>query len=101
MKNLNSFAIHGHKIVQTWLIWNCPHLVNPFAQSPGLNVIENFWALIDQNVWKHKISNKETRKNALKEEWNKIDPETTQKLVTSMINRLKDVVKQQGGHTKY
>lgn len=92
---------HKSGIVQSWLIWNCPHLMAPPAQSPDLNVIENLWAILDQNVRNHQISNKNDLKNALKEEWAKITPQTTRKLVESMPNRLKAVIDQKGGHTKY
>lgn len=92
---------HKSAVVQSWLIWNCPHLMAPPAQSPDMNVIENLWALLDNNIRKHQISSKEQLKKALVEEWNKIPPETTQKLVDSMPKRLNDVIKAKGYHTKY
>lgn len=92
---------HKSGIVQTWLIWNCPHVMEPPAQSPDLNVIENLWALLETNIRKHNISSKEGLKKALIEEWNKITPETTLKLVESMPKRLSDVIAQKGYHTKY
>ena len=92
---------HKSGIVQTWLIWNCPDVMQPPAQSPDLNVIENFWAILDTNIRKRKISCKADLKEALIEEWAKITPQITQKLVDSMPNRLKMVVDQKGGHTKY
>lgn len=92
---------HKAGIVQTWLIWNCPHVVHPPAQSPDMNVIENLWAILDTNIRKRKISNKSDLKTALTEEWEKITPQVTQKLVESMPKRLKMVVDQKGGHTKY
>lgn len=92
---------HKSGIVQSWLIWNCPHLMQPPPQSPDLNVIENLWAILDQNVRQHQISNKNDLKAALKEEWSKITPEITRKLVESMQKRLKAVIDQKGGHTKF
>ena len=75
--------------------------MEPPAQSPNLNVIENLWALLEKNIRNHHISSKESLKKALLEEWNKIPVETTQKLVASMPNRLKAVLDQKGYHTKY
>ncbi|XP_065363321.1 uncharacterized protein LOC135956697 [Calliphora vicina] len=70
---------HKAGVVQSWLIWNCPHLMQPPAQSPDLNVIENLWAILDQNVRQHQISNRNDLIAALKEEWAKITPKTTSK----------------------
>lgn len=92
---------HKSGVVQSWLIWNCPHLMEPPAQSPDLNVIENLRALLENKIRNHDISSKEALKSALLQEWNKITPETTQKLVASMQNRLKAVIDQKGYHTKY
>ncbi|XP_039969441.1 uncharacterized protein LOC120781305 [Bactrocera tryoni] len=92
---------HTSGIVQTWLIYNCPHVMKPPAQSPDLNVIENLWSILDTNIRKRQISNKNDLKVALMEEWAKIPPETTKKLVESMPKRLKMVIDEKGGHTKY
>ena len=77
------------------------HVMKPPAQSPDMNVIENMWAILDANIRKRTISNKSDLKTALVEEWAKITPQVTQKLVDSMPKRLKMVVDQKGGHTKY
>lgn len=92
---------HTSGIVQTWLIYNCPHVMKPPAQSPDLNVIENLWSILDANIRKRKISNKNDLKTALIEEWARIPCATTKKLVESYPNRLKTVTDQKGGHTKY
>lgn len=92
---------HKSAIVQSWLIWNCPHLMSPPAQSPDMNVIENLWALLDKNIRKHKISNKQDLKKALVEEWQKITPDITQNLVDSMPKRLQALLNAKGNHTKY
>lgn len=92
---------HKSGMVQTWLIWNCPHLMEPPAQSSDLNIIENLWSLLETNIRKHNISSKETLKTALLEEWSKITPEITTKLVSSMQSRLKAVISQNGYQTKY
>lgn len=92
---------HKAAIVQSWLIYNCPHLMNPPAQSPDLNVIENLWSILENNIRKYHISNKNDLKEALTREWAKISPETTQKLVESMPKRLNGVINNKGYHSKY
>jgi len=68
--------------------------MKPPAQSPGLNVIENLWSILETNIRKHKISNKSDLKAALIEEWEEITPEVTKKLVESIPKCLKMVVNQ-------
>lgn len=92
---------HKSGIVQTWLIWNCPHVIQTPAQSPDLNVIENLWHMLELGIRQHHISNVQSLKAALKEEWTKISPNYTQKLVDSMQSRLKCVINQKGYPTKY
>lgn len=70
---------HTSGIVQTWLIYNCPHVMKPPAQSPDLNVIENLWSILDTKIRERHISNKNDLKTALVEEWARIPVETTKK----------------------
>lgn len=92
---------HKSGIVQTWLIYNCPHLMTPPAQSPDLNVIENLWSILENNIRKHNISSKIDLKEVLLMEWSNISPDITKNLVDSMPNRLKSVIDNRGYHTKY
>lgn len=72
--------------------------MTPPAQSPGLNVIENLWALLENNFRKHNITSKEDMKKVLTEEWSKIGAETTQKLVDSMPSRPNEVIEAKETH---
>lgn len=92
---------HSAHVVREWLLYNCPKVMQTPPQSPDLNVIENLWHILEINIRKHTITNKESLKNALRQEWLKICPKYTEKLVKSMQNRLKDVIKQKGQPTKY
>ncbi|GFV27180.1 DUF4817 domain-containing protein [Trichonephila clavipes] len=69
--------------------------------SPDINVIEHLWATFETAVQKHQIRNKAHLKQVLQEEWDKISPGTTKKLVESVPRRLKDIIKAKGLATKY
>lgn len=92
---------HSSLIVKEWLTFNCPKLIKTPAQSPDLNVIEHLWAKLETEIRKHNITNKENLKKALLEEWEKITPDFTQKLVESIPNRLREVINNKGLPTRY
>lgn len=87
--------------VRSWLLYNCPHVIDTPAQSPDINPIENLWSYLDDKVRQHSISSKAQLKQILLEEWRNIEPNFCKKLVDSMPNRLKMVIKNKGLHTKY
>jgi transposase len=73
------------------------------AQSPDLNPIEHVWKIL-----KHKLRHRSQRPRnqaeliaAIKESWKEISPEQTVRLVGSMPDRIKAVIKQRGGCTHY
>ena len=70
-------------------------------QSPDLNPIEHLWEHLDHKIWQRQISSKDVLKAVIYDEWNKITPKITKKLVTSMSNRLSAVMKAKGKQTKY
>lgn len=92
---------HSARIVKTWLASNIAHVLPHPPQSPDLNPIEHLWEELDRRIRTRTISSKADLKAALIEEWNKIGEDTTKKLVHSMPNRLKAVIKQKGLPTKY
>ncbi|GFT39113.1 transposable element Tc1 transposase [Trichonephila clavipes] len=65
-----------------------------------INVIENLWATLEIAVQKHQIRNKAHLKQVL-QEWDKISPDITKKLVESVPGRLEDIIKPKGHATKY
>ena len=70
--------------------------------SPDLNPIENLWGIVKRNLYKngpYKSINKLSE--AFSREWSNITPELCKKLIDSMEDRLKAVVKAKGGFTKY
>lgn len=84
-----------------WMLYNCPNVIKPPAQSPDLNPIEHLWACLEQNIRKRNFRNKNQLKAILLEEWHKIDQNYILDLVKSMPKRLKAVIKQKGRATKY
>lgn len=87
--------------VRLWLLYNCPEIIKTPPQSPDLNPIENIWQELESRIRKHTISSKQQLKSVLQEEWGKITPEITKKLVESIPRRLNHVLKVKGNPTKY
>jgi hypothetical protein len=73
------------------------------AQSPNLNPIENLWNHLDYQVRKRKPLPKTKQEliEVIQEEWRKITIEMCHRLILSMPNRVKAVIKAKGGYTKY
>lgn len=70
-------------------------------QSPDLNPIENLWSILDQNVDKGDVTNRDKLFEALEKAWMNINPQHIRNLVESMPRRLQSVIEAKGGHTKY
>ena len=71
------------------------------ANSPDLNLLENLWHLATIKKRNPRPMRKEDLKQALKEEWAKIDMRKVNKLIDSMPRRLRVVIKAEGGTTHY
>ena len=73
------------------------------AQSPDMNPIEHIWYLLKKQINKRKTipRNVEELKQAILEEWEKIDIQTINKLIDSMPNCIQALLKAKGGPTKY
>lgn len=92
---------HKALISQTWLIYNCPHVMETPPQSPDINPIENLWGELEKRIRKFQISNKNDLKAHLQRKWSLIPPSFTEKLVQSMPNRLREVIHNKGYPTRY
>lgn len=69
------------------------------AQSPDLNLIDNFWKIIGNKVMAN-ITVTELWKK-LEEEWKKIEPEQCEKLVESSMYRCAEVIQTKARYTFY
>lgn len=70
--------------------------------SPDLNPIENLWAILKVRTGRRKPSTVEDSKQYLLEEWRRLEADDElSKLIHSMPQRCREVIKAKGSHTKY
>jgi transposase len=95
---------HKAKIVKKWFEER-PHiqLIAWPGNSPDLNPIENVWLWMKVQLRDVNASNIEEWKRKITELWTikMADSEYLKKLVESMPRRLSDVIKREGGTSKY
>ncbi|KAK2578548.1 hypothetical protein KPH14_012577 [Odynerus spinipes] len=92
---------HTAKKTREWLLYNVPKQLVTLPQSPVINLIENLWHILDIEIRKRQINNKNHLRRVLLEEWAKIGKKITQKLVDSVPRRLQAIINAKGMHTKY
>ncbi len=71
------------------------------SMSPDLNPIEHLWGILKRNVEERKVFNIHQLRDVLMEEWKRTPVATCEALVNSMVKRVKAVLENNGGHTKY
>lgn len=73
------------------------------SNSPGLNIIEHVWALLERKVRRQKPlpTNEDQLFAALEEEWYSISQQEIHTLYESMPRRVEACFKSKGRHTKY
>lgn len=71
------------------------------ANSPDLNCIENLWYTFKERVYRRNFKTVDGLFRVAQDEWNKIELSEIQKLISSMPNRLRQVVERQGRHSDY
>ena len=69
------------------------------AQSPNLNLIKHIWNYLDRQISCFERRSKKTFENALREQFYSVDAIFCKKLLDSMPNRLKEVIKANGLNT--
>lgn len=87
--------------VRLWILYNAPHTLQTPPQSPDMNPIEHLWDELERRIRKHHISSKAQLKEVIVQECGKIDAAVTRKLVQSMQDRLKAVIRSKGMNTRY
>ena len=71
------------------------------SMSPDLNPIEHFLGILKRKVEVRKVSNICQLRDVAMKEWKSIPVATCEALVNSMPRRVKAVLDNDGGHTKY
>lgn len=97
----------AHEVVQKWNKFNIPKvkvLIGWPPNSPDLNLIENFWAYIEQRVSQIKCHTFQQFAKCVKAEVKSTSPSRLSylcKLYDSMPKRLANVIENQGGKSGY
>lgn len=92
---------HTAKIVKNWFSQNGVEVMEWPPQSPDLNPIENLWHIVDRQVDRSSVRNKEDLYRKVKAAWDAIDEATIHRLIDSMSRRCLAVVQNNGFPTKY
>ena len=71
------------------------------SMSPNLNPTEHLWGILKRKVEVSKVSNIRQLCDVIMEEWESIPVATCEVLVNSIPKKVKAVLDNDGGHTKY
>lgn len=72
------------------------------GNSPDLNPIENLWYILKVQVGQKRPQTIRELDQCIQKVWyEEISKQTLANLIASMPNRIKEVIKQKGGTTKY
>ena len=92
---------HTAKITRAWLQNNSISVMKWPSQSPDMNPIENLWKILKKRIRDRRPKNLCELKLFAKEEWAQIPVKTCQTHVENYRKRLKALVANKGGPTKY
>ena len=73
------------------------------ARSPGMNIIENVWAILERRVFQggREFDTIEDLKECLLYEWEKLTIDEIRNPILSVPNRVVDAIIKRGGETNY
>ncbi len=91
---INKFHSHSVECTKQPIPYNWP------SMSSDLNPIEHLWGILKRKV-ERKVSNIHQLCDVIVEEWKRTPEATCEALVNSMPKRVKAVLENNGGHTKY
>lgn len=95
-------SCHTSKVVMDWLKEYGVDVIEDWpGNSPDLNPIENLWYIVKKNLRELDTSSLPKLKVAIEEVWNNLSTDILHKLVNSVPNRLKEVIRRKGNITKY
>ena len=92
---------HTSKLTTAFLAENHIRVIRPPAKSPDVNITENVWSMLMQELQKLGPQSAHTLEKSIKKAWSKISQISIQNCVLSMPHRLDLVVKSKGEAIKY
>ena len=92
---------HRSEVVTDWLNGIGIDVLRWAAQSPDLNIIEHVWAYVKKRLRGRRFTNCDELWEEVRNIWYKIPDDYIMTLYKSMPNRIKELIKQKGGSTKY
>jgi len=93
---------HVSKTTRRWFSRSSIDTLSWPPQSPDLNPIENLWEILKRQVYaKKEMKNLEDLQKHLQECWMNISMGSLVNLINSMPSRVKQVIKNHGGSTKF
>ena len=93
--------MHTSKLTSKYLNRNNINTITLPRCSPDLNPIENIFADLKRKLSKENISSVKDLEKQIRNFWSKLQKPYLTKLVNSMPNRLQEVIRRNGGMTKY
>ena len=66
-----------------------------------MNPIERIWVEAERRLMPYSSKNKDKLWSIIQQEWKSISPKVTSKLVNSQPKRLQEILKSNGGPTRY
>lgn len=95
-------SCHTSKVIKDWMKDYSVNVIEDWpGNSPDLNPIENLWYIVKKELREQDTNSLPKLKAAIEEVWNNISNDILHKLVDSVPNRLKEVIKKKGNITKY
>ena len=94
-------TVHTSKLTSNYLHRNNINNITLPGCSPDLNPIENIFADLKRKLSKENISSVKDLEKHIRNFWLKLQKPYLTKLVNSMPNRLQEVIRRNGGMTKY
>ena len=96
-------SFHRSKLTTGWLKKKKIETIKWPANSPDLNPLENIWGSLTRAVYAsgRQFKNKNELKEEIMKQWSLIKPEELSKNVKSMTARIIEIIRKNGGNTKY